>query len=73
MSALIYVMIFLGSCLMVYNIARYVSFIRMMVQSKNWSGPHVVLQIPFVLLVFFLIGYVAVGLFGKPDIVIGGI
>ncbi len=73
MSALIYVMIFLGSCLMVYNIVRYVSFIRMMVQSKNWSGPHVVLQIPFVLLVFFLIGYVAVGLFGKPDIVIGGI
>ena len=73
MRALIYVMIFLGSCLMVYNIVRYVSFIGMMVQSKNWSGPHVVLQIPFVLLVFFLIGYVAVGLFGKPDIVIGGI
>ena len=73
MSALIYVMIFLGSCLMVYNIVRYVSFIRMMVHSKNWSGPHVVLQIPFVLLVFFLIGYVAVGLFGKPDIVIAGI
>ncbi len=60
-------MVFLGSALMVYNICGFIRFARYVRGLKSWGGKNRILQIPIVLLVLFLLGYLAVGLFGKPD------
>ena len=72
MSFAIYAMVYLGSALMVYNIIGFVRFARKtaaMTNSKN-NG---VLYVPIFLLVMFLLGYLAVGIFGKPDLIVSGI
>lgn len=72
-SVLILALVFLGSALMVVNIILYVKFeqyIRHMWGSKTQIAG---LYLPIVLLVLFLIGYVVVGLFGRPDIVMASI
>ncbi len=63
-------MVFLGSALMVYNIYGFIRFARYVRGLKSWGGKNRILQIPIVLLVLFLLGYLAVGLFGKPDWVV---
>ena len=73
MTFIIDLMIFLGSALMVWNIWRYIRFIRMVSRKGNWDKERIELQIPLVLLIGFLIGYIVVGVFGKPDIVMSGI
>lgn len=69
----IFVMIILGSLLMVYNIIGFVRFARRIKNLKNWGGRNKILNIPIVLLVLFLIGYLAVGFFGDPDLIVAGI
>ncbi len=69
----IYGMIFLGSALMVYNIVCFVGFARYVRALKTWDNKDNILLIPIVLLVLFLIGYVVVGVFGRPDLVVAGI
>ena len=66
-------MIFLGSALMVYNIYSYVRYAKNLQKKEDWGKERNILYIPIVLLVLFLLGYLAVGLFGKPDLVISGI
>lgn len=73
MALIIDLMIFLGSALMVWNIWSYNRFVRMVSQKGNWDKEKIGLQIPLILLIGFLIGYVVVGIFGKPDIVMSGI
>lgn len=70
---LVYSMIYLGSALMVYNIYRYIRFARNISQKGGWAAEERLLHTPIVLLVLFLLGYLCVGLFGKPDLIIGGI
>ena len=66
-------MVFAGSFLMVYNIYGFVRFARYVRGLKSWKQENSILNIPIVLLVFFLLGYLAVGLFGKPDLIMAGI
>ncbi|MBP5166888.1 MAG: response regulator [Oscillospiraceae bacterium] len=73
LSVIIYGMIALGSALMVYNIYSYVRYARAIRGKADWGKELRVLHIPIILLVMFLFGYLAVGIFGKPDIIISGI
>ncbi len=70
---MISVMIYLSSALMAYNIARYIGFIRRMKWVGNDTAVHAALYTPLVLLILFFIGYITVGLFGRPDPVVAGI
>lgn len=69
----IYAMVYLGSALMIYNIYGFVRFARYIRGIKTWGRNNRVLYVPIVLLVCFLLGYLMVGFFGKPDLVIAGI
>ena len=70
---LINFMVFAGSALMAYNIFLYVRFARRVRKRGNWDKERRVLNLPILLLVLFLAGYLAVGIFGKPDIIISAI
>ena len=66
---LINAMVYLGSALMVYNIFCFIRFARYIREMKAWDGKFSFLYIPIFLLVSFLLGYLAIGLFGKPDLI----
>jgi len=66
-------MVFLGSLLMVYNIYSFVRFARYVKKLDSWNANDRILYVPIILLVGFLLGYLAVGLFGKPDLIMAGI
>ena len=70
---MIYGMVYLGSLLMVYDIYCFVRFIRFIENQAAQEEKSSVLYAPVVLLVFFLFGYLAVGIFGHPDLVMAGI
>lgn len=59
-------MIYLGSLLMVYNIYGFVCYARKLKKRADWRRQNAILYVPIFLLVFFLLGYLGVGLFGKP-------
>lgn len=69
----IYGMIYLGSLLMIYNIFGFIRFSRYIRARGNWGQKMGILYIPVVLLVLFLVGYLAVGFLGKPDLIVAGI
>ena len=69
----VYLMIYAGSVLMAYNIYRYVCFSRDVRKYGNWDREQRLFQLPILLLILFFIGYLLVGIFGKPDLVIAGI
>ncbi len=66
-------MILAGSALMVYNIYGFIRFLIFLQNEKAWGDNTRILTFPIVLLVLFLIGYLIVGLFGNPDIIMAGI
>lgn len=67
-------LVYAGAALMVYNIWRCYGFIQRMKSSDHSTGRSgLLLYVPLALLVMFLIGYLIVGFFGDPDIVIAGI
>ena len=72
-SLAIYTMIYLGAALMVVNIYSFVSFARYIQNRKSWDANNKVMVVPIVLLTFFLLGYLFVGIFGKPDIMMAAI
>ncbi len=69
----LYLMIYAGSALMAYNIYRYMCFSRDVRRHGNWDREQKLFYIPIWLLIMFFIGYLVVGLFGKPDLVMAGI
>ena len=69
----IYGMIYLGSALMMYNVYSFIRFARRLQEKKNWGKEQTILYIPIFLLVLFLIGYIAVGIFGDPDLIVSSI
>ena len=73
MKTIIVLMILAGSALMVYNIYGFIRFARFLKSQKSWGDNNRILYFPIVLLVLFLIGYLIVGLFGNPDIIMAGI
>ncbi|MBR4579882.1 MAG: response regulator [Lachnospiraceae bacterium] len=72
-SVLIYCMIYLGSALMVYNIVQYIRFSRHIRERGNWEREINILNFPILLLVLFLCGYLAIAIFGNPDLIVAGI
>ena len=68
MRALITVLIFAGSALMVFNIIRYTVFLRDSKKLEQQSMKFGVLTIPLLLLIFFLVGYVVLGFAGIADL-----
>ncbi len=73
LSICIYGMIYLGSALMVYNIIAYIRYARHVRMTGDWAAERRLLNLPLILLVCFLFGYLAVGFLGKPDLIISGI
>ena len=73
MDFLIYLMIYAGSALMAYNIYGYVCFSRDVRKHGNWDREQRFFQLPILLLILFFVGYLIVGIFGKPDFVMAGI
>ena len=69
----IYLMIFGGSALMAYNIYRYMCFSADVRKRGNWEKERGLFQLPIALLILFLAGYLVVGIFGKPDLVMAAI
>lgn len=72
MSHVISALILLGAALMVWNIFRYVLLIRSThdVLSSNSTRDTRWMHLGLVLLVFFLCGYLFVGFFSRPDLMI---
>ncbi len=71
---LVYCMIYAGSALMAYNIYCYARFSRKVRGRGDWSGlEQRLFQVPILLLILFLLGYLLVGTLGQPDLLIGGI
>ena len=68
-----YGMVFGGAALMIHNIYSFVQYARHIRGQKGWKRENKLLSVPIVLLVLFLIGYVLVGMFGNPDLIVGGI
>ena len=73
MNIFIYLMIYAGSALMAYNIYGYICFSRDVRKHGNWDQEQRLFNIPIWLLIMFFIGYLVVGIFGKPDLVMAGI
>ena len=69
----VYAMVYLGSALMIYNIVGFLRFARYIRGMKMWRWGDRILYVPITLLVLFLLGYLMVGFFGKPDILVAGI
>lgn len=69
----LYLMIYAGSALMAYNIYRYMCFSRDVRKHGNWDQEQRLFNIPILLLILFFIGYLVVGIFGDPDLVMAGI
>ena len=67
------VMVCLGAVLMAWNIYRYIHFSRDAGVTSNLKQETKILNFPILLLVLFLCGYLAVGLFGKPDLIMASI
>ncbi len=67
---LIFVLICLGSALMVYNIVQYYRFLTHVRKMESLGETRKTAVIPLVLLICFLAGYLMVGFAGKPDIVV---
>ena len=67
------VLVYLGSALMLFNIMQYAAFARHIRKKAFWTHGQALVFAPTVLLVLFLAGYLAVGIFGRPDLVVGGI
>lgn len=66
-------MVYLGSALMIYNIYGFIRFALFVKKRESWTGKNVVLYIPIILLILFFLGYLGVGVFGKPDLLVAGI
>ena len=72
-TVFIYGMVYLGSALMLYNIIQYIRFSRHIRKRGDWQQERSTLNLPIVLLILFLCGYLGVGIFGSPDIIVAGI
>ena len=66
-------LIILGSLLMIINIVGFVKYAVFVKGRQKLDRGRGILYVPIVLLVLFFIGYVTVGIFGSPDIIMAGI
>lgn len=64
------IMVYLGTLIMALNVWKYIRFAHSMRRSGDWNKEGQLFSFPVLLLLFFLIGYAAIALFGHPDTVI---
>lgn len=75
LKGIVYAMIAAGAMIMVTNIWRYDFLVRRsedVLSSDNPRGRFWV-NLAFLLLIFFLMGYLGIAVFGKPDLLVGGV
>ena len=65
--------VYLGSALMIYNIYGFVRYASYLKGRKNWGKENTILHIPVILVILFFLGYLGVGMFGKPDLLVAGL
>ena len=73
LGVVIYAMVFCGAALMVYNIYGFIHFAAGLRKQTAFEKEYGILYIPIILLILFLLGYLAVGIFGSPDLIVAGI
>lgn len=73
LDSLTYGMVFCGAALMIYNIYGFTRFAKYVSKQKAFETRTEILYVPVILLVMFLVGYFAVGFFGKPDLLVSAI
>ena len=73
MNLLIYAMIICGSVIMFISILEYSRFMRNKGVISVISDTRGVVLAPLILMIMFLAGYIAIGIFVKPQFLIGGI
>ncbi len=73
MDTIILAMILTGCALMVYNIIRYAMFVNSSIKLDRQLLKNGVLTVPLFLLIFFLVGYLIVGLGGLADLLTAAI
>ena len=73
MDILIQLMIYIGSALMVLNIIQYYMFTRNMRQVGTLKIHSAIIELPFFLLIFFLVGYLLIAFLGDPSIMMAGV
>ena len=66
-------MVFSGCALMVVNIILYFFFMQKIRALKSIKHKEILLYFPFLLLIFFLLGYLLVGILGNPSIIVSSI
>jgi hypothetical protein len=67
------IMVFVGVGIMTVNIVLYFLFMRRIRNIKSIKNKGILLYFPFLLLIFFLIGYILVGALGKSDVIMSAI
>ncbi|MBQ8141981.1 MAG: response regulator [Bacilli bacterium] len=67
------IMVFVGVAIMTVNIVLYFLFMRRIRNIKSIKNKGILLYFPFLLLIFFLIGYILVGALGNPDVIMSAI
>lgn len=75
MQALIYTMITIGVITMIFNIYHYRQFMKRSkdVLSDGESSDAFWSNLALLLLIFFLLGYIGIGVFSEPDLLVAGI
>ena len=73
LDLIIHLLVYLGAAVMILGIAGFIRYARFAKRRTAWESGNAILYVPIVLLVLFLIGYLVVGIFGKPDLVMAGI
>ncbi len=68
MEILTYILVYAGSALMVYNIIRYGMFVKSSAGLEKQNRRTGLLIIPLLLLIFFLVGYLVVGITGLAEL-----
>ena len=73
MRGFICFLIFAGTAVMLINIVRYYKFMKNTGKIESMAESKKVLSVPFVFLILFALGYLFIGIFRKPDIVMAAI
>ncbi|MBE5808994.1 MAG: response regulator [Clostridiales bacterium] len=66
-------MVYLGIAIMACNVWAYIRFARRMRRHGDWKSEGRIFNVPILLLVLFLAGYVAVALSGRADLIVSSI
>ena len=73
LDVVIYTMIYVGSAVMLFNVFGFFLFAYNMAKENRSKKGNIVYYVPFILVVLFLLGYLGVAIWGKPDLLVAAI